>query len=105
MKLEYQIVYWRDIPAQIKVRSGRERVGRELPDRFQKAIDWAAMASNATNTDAYLEEWRTSAWKSPQAELPESGLPEAADLLIQLIDGEYPAERLYEIMTNKGFTP
>ncbi len=105
MKLEYQIVYWRDIPAQIKVRSGRERVGRELPERFQKAIDWAAMASNATSTDAYLEEWRISTWKVPETDLHAPGLPEAAELIIQLIDGEYPAERLYEIMTNKGFLP
>jgi Virulence factor len=105
MKLEYQIVYWRDIPAQIKVRSGRERLGRELPERFQKAIDWAAMASNATSTDAYLEEWRMSSWKSPEDELPETELPEAAEHIIQQIDGEYSAERLYEIMTNKGFRP
>jgi hypothetical protein len=38
-------------------------------------------------------------------ELPEAGLPEAAELIIQLIDGEYPAERLYKIMTNRGFLP
>jgi hypothetical protein len=105
MKLEYQIVYWRDIPAQIKIRCGRERLGRELPERFQKAIDWAAMASNATSTDAYLEEWRISPWNSHEMELPEAGLPEAAELIIQLIDGEYPAERLYKIMTNRGFLP
>jgi hypothetical protein len=105
MKLEYQIVYWRDIPAQVKLRRGRERLGRELPERFQKAIDWAAMASNATSTDAYLEEWRTSSWVISETELPETGLPGAAELVIQQIDGEYPAERLYEIMTNKGFLP
>lgn len=105
MSLEYQIVYWRDIPAQIKVRSGRDRVGRELPERFQKAIDWAAMASNATSTDDYLDEWRTSAWKSTDMGLPDTGLPEAADSIIQLIEAEYPVERLYSIMTNKGFMP
>jgi hypothetical protein len=105
MKLEYQIVYWRDIPAQIKVRSGRDRLGRELPERFQKAIDWAAMASNATSTDAYLEEWRISSWETSENELPEAGLSEAAEFIIQQIDGEYSAERLYGIMTNKGFHP
>jgi hypothetical protein len=105
MSHEYQIVYWRDIPAQIKVRSGRDRLGRELPERFQKAIDWAAMASNATSTDDYLEEWRSSAWLSSPSGANEAGLPEAAELIIQQIDAEYPAERLQSIMVNKGFLP
>ena len=105
MSHEYQIVYWRDIPAQIKVRSGRDRLGRELPERFQKAIDWAAMASNATSTDDYLEEWRSSSWQSSHSGATEAGLPEAAELIIQQIDAEYPAERLQSIMVNKGFLP
>jgi hypothetical protein len=105
MSLEYQIVYWRDIPAQIKVRSGRDRLGRELPERFQKAIDWAAMASNATSTDDYLEEWRSSAWLASPSGANVAGLPEAAELIIQLIEAEYPSERLQSIMVNKGFLP
>jgi hypothetical protein len=105
MSLEYQIVYWRDIPAQIKVRSGRDRLGRELPERFQKAIDWAAMASNATSTDDYLEEWRSSAWLASPSSAAEAGLSEAAELILQQIDAEYPAERLQSIMVNKGFLP
>ncbi len=55
-----QIVYWRDIPAQVKVRSGRARAARPLADRFQQAIDAAAMRAGASGTDAYLAEWRTS---------------------------------------------
>ncbi len=39
----YQIMYWNDIPAQIKVQSGRQRAKKILPQRFQEAI--AAIAS------------------------------------------------------------
>lgn len=52
------IVYWRDIPAQVIVRAGRRTAKRELEQRFQKAIDHAAMATNAHESDAYLSQWR-----------------------------------------------
>ncbi|MCV0397376.1 MAG: virulence factor [Rhizobiaceae bacterium] len=52
------VVYWRDIPAQVIVRKGRQNAKRELPARFSEAIDMAAMRSGAADTDAYLSEWR-----------------------------------------------
>jgi hypothetical protein len=52
------IVFWRDIPAQVIVSAGRQRAKRELTQRFQEAIDRAAMRSGAHGTDAYLQEWR-----------------------------------------------
>ena len=52
------VVYWRDIPAQVIVGSGRAAVKRPLPERFEQAIDRAAMASGARDSDAYLAEWR-----------------------------------------------
>ena len=51
------IIYWRDIPAQVMVGSGRKAVKTELPERFQVAIDAAAMKAGARDTDAYLTEW------------------------------------------------
>jgi hypothetical protein len=51
----YQILYWHDIPIQVRSGRRRNRVSMELPQRFQVAIDNAAMASNLTGTDAYLE--------------------------------------------------
>jgi hypothetical protein len=54
------IVYWRDIPAQVMVREGRQSAKRQLAERFQDAIDEAAMRSGAHGTDAYLEAWRKS---------------------------------------------
>lgn len=52
------VVYWRDIPAQIIVRKGRNAAKRELPLRFTEAIDMCAMRVGARDTDAYLAEWR-----------------------------------------------
>ena len=61
MTVEYQIIYWRDVPAQLKVRAaGARRLSRELSDRFQKAIDEAAMRAGLTGTDDYLAAWRIS---------------------------------------------
>ena len=51
----YQILYWHDIPIQVRAGGRRDRVSRELPPRFQVAIDNAAMAAGLTGTDAYLE--------------------------------------------------
>lgn len=54
---ELTVIWWRDIPAQVVARHGRERAVTELPDRFQKAIDAAAMRGGMAGTDAYLEQW------------------------------------------------
>ncbi len=59
----YQVLYWHDIPIQVRAGGRRDRVSRELPPRFQSAIDSAAMAAGLTGTDAYLE---ALAWGEPQ---------------------------------------
>ena len=55
---ELTVIWWRDIPAQVKAKEGRSRAARELSPRFQEAIDAAAMRAGLIGTDAYLEEWR-----------------------------------------------
>ncbi|MEO1951323.1 virulence factor, partial [Thioclava sp.] len=52
------LVYWRDIPAQIIAGKGRRGVKKPLPERFEQAIDRAAMKIGARDSDAYLAEWR-----------------------------------------------
>lgn len=54
---EYQILYWRDIPAQIRVYKNGRPKSHKLPERFQEEIDRVAMAEGLVNTDAYLEQW------------------------------------------------
>ena len=55
------ITYWRDIPSAVSVKLGRTEEKRMLDNRFMEAIDMAAMRSGATDTDAYLADWRRSA--------------------------------------------
>jgi hypothetical protein len=52
------VVYWRDIPAQVIVKAGRQAAKRQLSERFEKAIDRAAMRAKLRDTDSYLAEWR-----------------------------------------------
>jgi len=97
MSSTYQVVYWRDIPAQIKVRHNGDRVARPLSNRFQAAIDEAAMRSGAADTDSYLAEWRTSDWEAREGE------PEAlAAALVSEIETAYPPERLTSLSANGG---
>ena len=53
-------VFWRDIPSQVIVKSGRKAAKRELSNRFIRAIDLAAAHAGAKSEDAYLAEWRRS---------------------------------------------
>jgi hypothetical protein len=94
---QVQVVYWRDIPAQVKVRLGSERLARTLSNRFQEAIDAAAMRAGAVGTDAYLEEWRTAEAGERGGELHDVAAA-AADELETL----YPPERLRALVENEG---
>ncbi|NIW85787.1 MAG: hypothetical protein GWN09_04190 [Gammaproteobacteria bacterium] len=51
-------VYWRDIPAQVIARRGRESIKVALSQRFQEAIDRAALRAGKGTSHAYLAEWR-----------------------------------------------
>lgn len=58
---EYQVLYWRDIPSLVKATEAGREVSLRLPQRFQDAIDEAAVLLGQTDTDAYLEAWRWGA--------------------------------------------
>ena len=54
------IISWRDVPAQVIVKRGREVAKVQLSHRFQEAVDRAAMRAGRGSSDAYLEDWRRS---------------------------------------------
>lgn len=97
MTVKYQIVYWRDIPAQVKVRAGRLRLSKPLSNRFPVAIDEAAMRAKKTESDDYLAEWRNGAWQETDGN-PETML---ADLANEL-ETTYPPERLRILIQQAG---
>ena len=91
------VVYWRDIPAQVIVRKGRQNAKRELPLRFTEAIDMCAMRSGAGDTDAYLAEWRKA---DP---VPVSDDLEAeAERAAQALDAAYDRQRLVGLVHADG---
>jgi len=51
----YQVLYWYDIPVQVRARDENRRANRLLPDRFQFAVDQAAMEANLTGSDTYTD--------------------------------------------------
>jgi hypothetical protein len=69
--VEYQILFWKDIPAQVRVREGTKQLKRVLPDRFQLAIDNRAMREGIVGADAYLEAWRWAPWQPRAGTLQE----------------------------------
>ena len=71
--IQYQVLYWRDIPAQIKLFVGRRPRSHTLPARFQLAIDRIAMQEGLVGTDAYLDQWHWSE-KQERAGTPEDVL-------------------------------
>jgi len=54
------IISWRDIPAQVLVKRGRETAKVQLSLRFQEAVDRAAMRAGKGSSDAYLADWKRS---------------------------------------------
>jgi hypothetical protein len=58
-----QVLYWHDIPVQVKASEGRRRHSAPLSDRFQEAVDAAAMAAGLVGSDAYSDQFR---WGEPQ---------------------------------------
>ena len=91
------IVYWRDIPAQVIVGQGRRGTKAPLPERFEQAIDRAAMKAGARDTDAYLAEWRKAPPYALDGDPAEIAQAEAAR-----IDAEYDAARLKALIDNHG---
>ena len=91
------VVYWRDIPAQVIVKKGRQNAKRELPLRFTEAIDMCAMRTGAGDTDAYLAEWH----KADPVPVSDDLEAEAEKALAD-IDGRYTRERLVSLVKSGG---
>ncbi len=92
------VVYWRDIPAQVIVKQGRTAAKRQLPERFEQAIDRCAMKVGARDTDAYLAEWRRGEPVQVEGDMEEAVAAEATRL-----DSEFDVERIKALIANGGW--
>ncbi|HUG87025.1 MAG TPA: virulence factor [Euzebya sp.] len=95
---ELTVIWWRDIPAQVVARYGRQRAVAELPDRFQKAIDAAAMRGGMSGTDAYLEQWD----RRPRPCGPD--LQREVDAEVQRLTDTFTDEILADLVANTRAT-
>jgi hypothetical protein len=92
------VVYWRDIPAQVIVGKGRRGSKRQLAERFEQAIDRAAMKTGAAGTDEYLAEWRKA---DPYTV---DGEPDAvAEAEARRLETEYDQDRIKALIANDGW--
>jgi hypothetical protein len=82
------VISWRDIPAQVVVKRGREMAKVQLSLRFQEAIDRAAMRAGKGQSDAYIAEWARSEAVSVSDDLQAEAQAAAARLEQQYSDAD-----------------
>jgi len=100
---ELTIITWRDIPAQVNGGVGDNKHQRILPQRFQGAIDRAAMKAGKKTAGEYVAEWRRSSVALPadfDGDVEAAVKAEAAR-----IETEFDAERLKLWIETGGWNP
>jgi len=90
-------ILWRDIPAQVTAREGGRKVSIQLDDRFQIAIDRAAVIAGKETTDDYLGEWHRDVYECGE------DLQAAADTAAANLEAEFTEQRLSECVGRGGF--
>ena len=94
------IISWRDIPAQVVARKGRETAKIQLTARFQEAVDRAAMRAGRGTSNAYLEDWKRSPPRPCGDDIAAEVAAEAAR-----IEARYTDEYLERMVKAKGLDP
>ena len=92
------IIYWRDIPSQVIAQRGRKREKAVLSQRFQEAIDRAAMRAGKGGSDAYMSEWRREA----SAIESDDDLKAIAEGQASRFEAEFSDDQLLELIRNHG---
>ena len=59
-KAKFQILYWQDVPSQVKAWDDFNEIKLELPQRFTVRIDALAQTKGLTSTDDFLAQWKWS---------------------------------------------
>jgi len=82
---KYQILYWHDIPSQVRARDKTGRVSKELPERFMNAVDKVAMIANLTDGDLYSEGFHWGDWQER-----DGSAEDIASTIVSELDEQYP---------------
>lgn len=94
------VISWRDIPAQVIVKRGRETAKVQLSQRFQEAVDRAAMRAGKGSSDAYLADWKRSEPRPCGEDIHAEAAAEAARL-----EARYSDAALETLIRAKGLEP
>ena len=84
-KSKFQVLYWQDIPSEIKAWDEFDEVKVSLPQRFAERIDSQAQAKGLTSTDDFLAQWR---WSDEQER--DGTAPEAAEAVKHELEQKFP---------------
>ena len=93
---ELRVIYWRDIPAQVTAADGAATARAALTERFQLAIDEAAMTAGLVGSDEYQAEWRLET-RDCSTHLKREVDEEAARL-----EAAFPPDELVRLVGSRG---
>jgi len=62
----YTVLYWQEIPSQIRAEDDLDEITLPLDPRFMERIDQLAAQRGLQSTDDYLAQWRWSASQERQ---------------------------------------
>jgi Virulence factor len=96
---ELTVIYWREIPAQVTATDGERSARRELANRFQLAIDAAAMKAGLVGSGEYLAEWRR------ESRPCDDDLEREVEAEAERLEAEFPRERLLAFTRAGGADP
>ena len=91
------VISWRDIPAQVVVKKGRETGKVQLSHRFQEAVDRAAMRAGKSGSADYLADWKRSEPRACSDDTQAEADAEAAQ-----IEAQYSDEDLLRLIRAHG---
>jgi len=95
------VIKWRDIPTQVMIKKSRREVEKiQLNNRFMEAVDSAASVADATDTDAYLTDWKNEVIEIPDGDLKGPVANKAAEL-----ESAFTQEILMNYVNNGGYKP
>ena len=82
---QYQILYWQDIPSQVKAWDDFDEIKLELPLRFTARIDDSAQKQGLIKADDYLAQWK---WSDEQER--EGAAAEVAEAVKLELEARFP---------------
>ena len=81
----YKILYWQEIPSQIKADDGADEVTVRMPPRFLERIDQLALQRGLHDSDDYLAQWN---WSEEQER--DGGAAEVAEAVRTELEARWP---------------